>query len=299
MLSRWAAIGESKIESSWQEFQSSKPSTNRCSWNVSELKCLWGYYFNFSFLVGDISINNGLSTRNSQLIAHLFALQPGAVSLFHFIKTWLKTQGFVEFKGYTLTLLVLFYLQQEKLMPTIESVQRDIPKETIDGKNDKLTFQVLNSFSFAGWQVQFNPNLTLADYQTSKIYNYKEHIRGFFKFYGDFDYSQVMSTFCGRAINGHQYKASFPKFLMKSFFLYVAGPCNRGTNCGIMDPPHKENFVRLCKASSNFLTNAGIWFMTSKCKLANIFYYYRTNKTAWYESEFQFLSNLLVETCQQ
>jgi hypothetical protein len=76
---------------------------------------------------------NGVSTRNSQLLGHLFKIQPEAVSFYHFIRQWLKAQGFEGFKGYTLTLLVLFFLQSENLMPSVKVVQRGVPKEMISG----------------------------------------------------------------------------------------------------------------------------------------------------------------------
>lgn len=82
-------------------------------------------------ITGDIIMTNGLATRHSKLLAHFFAIQPEAISLFHFIKTWLNIQGFNHFQGYTLTLLVVFYLQSNKLMPSVKSVQSNLPKQVI------------------------------------------------------------------------------------------------------------------------------------------------------------------------
>lgn len=79
-------------------------------------------------------MTNGLSVCNSKLLAHLFNIQPEAVSLYHFVRQWLIVNDFNHLKGYTVTLLVLFYLQSKNLMPTIETVQRYLPKRTIDGK---------------------------------------------------------------------------------------------------------------------------------------------------------------------
>lgn len=78
-------------------------------------------------------MTNGLRVANSKLLAHLFGIQPEAVSLFHFIKLWMAAQRFNGLKGYTLCLLVLFYLQTENLMPSIEKLQIGLTKVLIDG----------------------------------------------------------------------------------------------------------------------------------------------------------------------
>lgn len=79
-------------------------------------------------------MSNGMSTRNSQLIGHLFDIQPEAVSFYHFIRRWLKQQGCDLLKGYTMTLLVLFFLQQKNLMPKVQTVQAYLPKILIGGE---------------------------------------------------------------------------------------------------------------------------------------------------------------------
>jgi hypothetical protein len=77
---------------------------------------------------------HGLSTFNSKLLAHLFAIQPEAVKLFHFVREWMKTQEFFVLKGYSVTLLVLFYLQQQGLMPSVRDVQRNVKVTKLGGE---------------------------------------------------------------------------------------------------------------------------------------------------------------------
>jgi DNA polymerase sigma len=86
------------------------------------------------YSAGDISVSNGLAVRNSQLLGHLFKIQPEAIKLVHFITEWMKAQVFNEFKRYTVTVLVLFYLQQRGLMPTIEEVHLGVTPEMIAGE---------------------------------------------------------------------------------------------------------------------------------------------------------------------
>ena len=90
----------------------------------------------------DINISNEVGTGTSKILAHLFEIQPEAVSLFHFIRMWLKTQGYAFLKGYSITLLVVFYMQQKDFMPTVENVQSGVPKKTSEGKDD---FKIENS----------------------------------------------------------------------------------------------------------------------------------------------------------
>lgn len=82
----------------------------------------------------DISVCNGLSVQNSKLFAHLFNIQPEAIALYHFIKRWLKIFDVQKLKGFSLTIMIVFFLQQNNYMPTIEKVQKDLPKVFIDGK---------------------------------------------------------------------------------------------------------------------------------------------------------------------
>lgn len=95
---------------------------------------IWSRSTNLLITTGDIILTNGLSICHSKLLAHLFAIQPQAVSLFHFVKGWLSSQKFDFFQGYTLTLLVVFYLQRVKLMPPVEIVQKNLPKIIIAGE---------------------------------------------------------------------------------------------------------------------------------------------------------------------
>lgn len=81
----------------------------------------------------DISMTNGMAVHNSELLGHLFEIQPEAIAFYHFIKRWLRLFN-IRFKGFTLTLLVLFFLQRMNYMPSIRRVQRNVPEEKIDGK---------------------------------------------------------------------------------------------------------------------------------------------------------------------
>lgn len=111
---------------------------------------------------------------------------------------------------------------------------------------------------FTAREVQFKPTDDLFDYQTPKMQCYKKYIRGFFKFYSDFNFSsQVMSTFKGHAVDADQYRLLYPKFLFKGIF--IVGPFNKGKNSGVIDYIHKVQFINLCKESTVFLDTER-WF---------------------------------------
>lgn len=83
---------------------------------------------------GDIITDNGLGVAASDMIEHLFEIQPEAKYFFHFVREWFSQQG-LNFKTYTLAMLVIFFFQSENLMPSVERVQRNVEPVYIDGKN--------------------------------------------------------------------------------------------------------------------------------------------------------------------
>lgn len=80
--------------------------------------------------------------------------------------------------------------------------------------------------------------------------SYKDHVKAFFKFYAGLNFSHVISPFAGTLYNAESYKTFQPKFMMKG--VLIAGPCNQGNNCGVVEDNVKQNFIDLCKASGNF-----------------------------------------------
>ena len=76
-------------------------------------------------MLGEISISNGIPVQNSRMLGHLFSLQPQAIMLVHFVKKWIDSQpGFGGLQRYTIVLMVMFFLQKQDFMPSIEKVQK-------------------------------------------------------------------------------------------------------------------------------------------------------------------------------
>lgn len=86
---------------------------------------------------GQITVNDGLCVVNSKLLSHLFAVHPSGVKFYHFIRLWLQC-GSVGFKGYQLTLLVLFFLQTRNFVPSMKRVQKNMPAKKIKGEDREL-----------------------------------------------------------------------------------------------------------------------------------------------------------------
>lgn len=80
----------------------------------------------------DITFTSGLGVENSKLIHHMFNLQPEAFKLYHFVRIWIHIDEF-SFKRYMVALLVIFYLQNNNLMPSVVQMQKDAKEKFIDG----------------------------------------------------------------------------------------------------------------------------------------------------------------------
>lgn len=104
---------------------------------------------------------------------------------------------------------------------------------------------------FPECECQFDNSRSLQYYGCLKVSDYKDHLQGFFKFFGEFDYNKIMSTVEGTAITKQNYVRRFPKFVMEG--ILIAGLCNERKNCGVCDETIKQDFIALCKATAEFL----------------------------------------------
>lgn len=77
----------------------------------------------------DLSFSNGLSTCNTGLIQYFIELQPISKQIIVFLKYW-ASQLQLGVNSYLLTLMVIFYLQQESLLPSVQLLQ-DSEKQVV------------------------------------------------------------------------------------------------------------------------------------------------------------------------
>lgn len=122
----------------------------------------------------DLSFSNGLSCRNTALIGYYINLQPVCRKLAAIIKYWFgKLQLGVN--SYIISLMVIFYLQQHKLLPSLKYIQDCCAPYEIDGWNTGFAPVQLNQL-----------NVPLAT-------DLMKFLTGFFHYYGlMFDYEKHM-----------------------------------------------------------------------------------------------------------
>jgi len=80
----------------------------------------------------DITCHNKLGVKNSQLLRSLIAVDPALFKpFFTFLKVWAKCHRLIggvdgTLSSYAMNLLAFFYLQQLKLLPSVEELQKDV-----------------------------------------------------------------------------------------------------------------------------------------------------------------------------
>lgn len=70
-------------------------------------------------------------------MAYMFDLQPEARKFYQFMKIFLKRYK-VQFEGYLLKLLVIFFLQNQNLIPSSQKIQENKQVRYINGKHDLI-----------------------------------------------------------------------------------------------------------------------------------------------------------------
>lgn len=131
----------------------------------------------------DLSFSNGLSSRNTTLIGYFINLQPVCKKLCAFVKFWAsKLQAGLN--SYLISLMVIFYLQQEQLLPSVEALQKLCEPLLIDG-----------------WNAKFHEAL-LSQLKIPMATDFRRYLIGFFQFYGHtFDYEKhIISVLTGKPI---------------------------------------------------------------------------------------------------
>lgn len=128
----------------------------------------------------DLSFSNGLSHCNTILIHYFIELQPVCRKLCAFIKALVAELQF-GLNSYLVSLLVIYFLQQQALLPPVAFLQQNIEPFVIDG-----------------WQSNFMP-LNLAQLKMPIATDFYKYLLGFLKFYGwEFNYEQhVVSILTG------------------------------------------------------------------------------------------------------
>lgn len=131
----------------------------------------------------DLSFSNGLSCCNTSLIGYYINLQPVCKKLASIIKFWFGNLD-LGINSYIVSLMVIFYLQQEKVLPSVKRLQDSSPPVYIDG-----------------WNTGFTP-MTYDQLKIPLVTSFTKYLVGFFHFYGHcFNYDKhVISILTGTPI---------------------------------------------------------------------------------------------------
>lgn len=126
----------------------------------------------------DLSFSNGLSHCNTKLISYFIDLQPLFTKIVLIVKEWSHAAD-LKINSYALTLLVVFYFQHVKLLPTVLALQ----------KNEHSTVS-----SIGHWSAHVKPIAW-----TEKSNDFRSHLIGFFNYYGnEFDFENlIVSPYLG------------------------------------------------------------------------------------------------------
>ncbi|XP_046805964.1 terminal uridylyltransferase Tailor [Lucilia cuprina] len=157
----------------------------------------------------DINFSNSLGTINTKFLEFIFNLQPIARLLCIFLKKWLnRTSLNKEISTYSIILMVIFYLQTEKALPSVETFQANIKQEkalTVGPWLCSYATLTLNDL-----------NIKLEDVGQPNLLKF---IRGFFMFYTSFDFDQnVVCPYLGKTIK----KADVNKLMPRRYTDYVS-----------------------------------------------------------------------------
>lgn len=81
-----------------------------------------------------INIGNGYKIQVNKILGHLFKIQQEAKRLYHFLRMYIIEKHCCKIKYNLLMIFVIFYLQQMRLLPSLDEVQSSLTRVFIDGK---------------------------------------------------------------------------------------------------------------------------------------------------------------------
>lgn len=137
----------------------------------------------------DLSFSNGLSHCNTILIHYFIELQPVCRKLCAFVKALAAELQF-GVNSYLVSIMVIFYLQQQKLLPPVTLLQ-----DASDGGTPLF---------IDGWQANIKP-VSLAQAKIPIATDFNKYLLGFLQYYGwEFDYEHhIVSILTGFPVEKH------------------------------------------------------------------------------------------------
>ncbi|KAL7722662.1 PolyA polymerase cid [Entamoeba marina] len=143
----------------------------------------------------DISIDNFEGVYNTQLIKEYYSIHQNIAPIIYFIKIINKRMNLIDahhgkFNSFTITIMVLYYLQQKQLIPNLQDLQFIEQVKRSKGKIIIKRPLILNS------KVEYvsasNPQMVKYQNQLDGI-DIVEVIKNYFKFYNEQRFSETIS----------------------------------------------------------------------------------------------------------
>lgn len=169
----------------------------------------------------DVNFKSPSGAHNSELIGCLMCCHPRILHFAVLVKYWSRVHGLTGtnlFPNYALILLIIFYLQQIKMVPTVERLQRSCEPDFVDN-----------------WNTNFVNDMSMINICTDDLTTY-DLLGGFFKFYRDFDFDlYIVSPFVGYAVKRELFTTL--KSVPNEFQLYKNNVTNNHCHLLKIDTP--------------------------------------------------------------
>ncbi|XP_036334670.1 terminal uridylyltransferase Tailor-like isoform X1 [Rhagoletis pomonella] len=135
----------------------------------------------------DVGFSNSISYCNKQMLEYIFQQQPIARRMCIFMKKWLELTGLNRrITTYCMSLMVIYYLQINNFLPSIETLQKNMLANVLVGP------WISNFIEIPLTELK----MEVLSVSPSSC---KQHIKEFFIYYADFDYeSHVICPYFGR-----------------------------------------------------------------------------------------------------
>ncbi|KAM7360327.1 tailor [Cochliomyia hominivorax] len=150
----------------------------------------------------DINFSNSMGSINTQFLEYIFNLQPISRLLSIFFKKWIYLIGLGnELSTYSVILMIIFYLQNMNVLPSMKKFQENINEE--------------NAVKIGPWLCSY-ATLTLNDLNIKMEDvdqpNLLKFIRGFFMFYVKYNFDKdVICPYLGKSIKKNELESQMPK----------------------------------------------------------------------------------------
>ncbi|GIY28813.1 hypothetical protein CDAR_529712 [Caerostris darwini] len=192
----------------------------------------------------DMTFKNKKASINTKLMFLYCKMDKRVVPLLMTIRYWAKHLGIIgkgrTFKSYTISLLVIYFLQTRKppVLPSVESI--------LSLSVDNFEYADIEDQSFLNILQKIPPS---ENKQTSA-----ELLKEFFLFYLNFDFTRVICPINSKAIPREEFKKENSKFKMHD--ICIQDPINlQNNNGGVVEFQCWKTFSEELMIASNILLN--------------------------------------------